>query len=123
MNSSNALANSKSKPSNNETTTDHATNDRNESSQLKIGNRLSFDNVKGATQFEKHNARLIRDPSLNSEVEQSSSSFTSPALTYSSQTPSTLSPATPFFGSFASQSDGFEQQGPHGTNGNKLKMN
>ena len=123
MNSSNALANSKSKPSNNETTTDHATNDRNDSSQLKIGNRLSFDNVKGATQFEKHNARLIRDPSLNGEIEQSSSSLTSPALTYSSQTPSTLSPATPFFGSFASQSDGFEQQGPHGTNANKLKMN
>ncbi|KAF8338669.1 hypothetical protein F5887DRAFT_1236013 [Amanita rubescens] len=123
MNSSNALANSKSKPSNNETTTDHVTNDRNESSQFKIGNRLSFDNVKGATQFEKHNARLIRDPSLNNEVEQSSSSLTSPALTYSSQTPSTLSPATPFFGSFASQSDGFEQQGPHGTNANKLKMN
>ncbi|KAH0834967.1 hypothetical protein J3R83DRAFT_10676 [Lanmaoa asiatica] len=32
----------------------------------------------------------------------------SPALTYSSRTPSTLSPATPFFGSFAGSQDAFE---------------
>ena len=32
----------------------------------------------------------------------------SPALTYSSRTPSTLSPATPFFGSFASSQDAFD---------------
>ena len=117
MNQSNSLASSKPKPSNNDTTIDHASHDRHESTQLKIGNRLSFDNVKGATQLEKHNTRLLRDCG---EVEQSSSSLASPALTYSSHTPSTLSPATPFFGSFASQSDGFEQ---HGTGANKLKVN
>lgn len=32
----------------------------------------------------------------------------SPALTYSSRTPSTLSPATPFFGSFAGSQEAFE---------------
>ena len=123
INQSNSLASSKSQPSNNDTTIDHASNDRNESSQLKIGNRLSFDNVKGAAKLEKHNTRLIRDSTLTGEVEQSSSSLTSPALTYSSHTPSTLSPATPFFGSFASQSDGFEQQALHGAGANKLKVN
>ena len=119
MNQSNSLANSKPKPSNNDTTIEHVSNDRNESTQLKIGNRLSFDNVKGATQLEKHNIRLLRD---SGEIE-SSSSLASPALTYSSHTPSTLSPATPFFGSFASQSDGFEQPASHGAGANKLTVN
>ena len=37
-----------------------------------------------------------------------SPAIASPALTYSSRTPSTLSPATPFFGSFAGSQDVFE---------------
>ena len=37
-----------------------------------------------------------------------SPAIVSPALTYSSRTPSTLSPATPFFGSFAGSQDAFE---------------
>lgn len=40
---------------------------------------------------------------------QPSPSLISPTLTYSSQTPSTLSPATPFFGSFNSQNEGFDR--------------
>ncbi|RDB27564.1 hypothetical protein Hypma_003856 [Hypsizygus marmoreus] len=44
------------------------------------------------------------------QIQTQSPSLVSPALTYSSHThtPSTLSPATPFFGSFGSQTDGFE---------------
>ncbi|KAM6492239.1 hypothetical protein JOM56_011963 [Amanita muscaria] len=55
-----------------------------------------------------HSQDAIRIGSIG--VEQPSPSLTSPALTYSSQTPSTLSPVTPFVGSFASQ-EGFEQSG------------
>ncbi|PPQ75600.1 hypothetical protein CVT24_010910 [Panaeolus cyanescens] len=42
------------------------------------------------------------------EQNSNSPSMISPTLTYSSQTPSTLSPATPFFGSFGNQ-EGFEK--------------
>ncbi|KAF5336443.1 hypothetical protein D9611_006601 [Ephemerocybe angulata] len=50
--------------------------------------------------------------SPTSTLSSDSPSLISPALTYSSQhTPSTLSPATPFFGSFNSQSDGFRGAG------------
>ncbi|KAF5324104.1 hypothetical protein D9619_011389 [Psilocybe cf. subviscida] len=53
---------------------------------------------------------------MYADMESASSSppsLISPTLTYGTQTPSTLSPATPFFGSFNSQSEGFEK----GTNG------
>ncbi|KXN82757.1 Sporulation-specific protein 5 [Leucoagaricus sp. SymC.cos] len=50
---------------------------------------------------------------------QASPSLISPTLTYSSQSPSTLSPATPFFGSFNSQNDGFSQG--NGLDGRKLR--
>lgn len=50
---------------------------------------------------------------------QSSPSLISPTLTYSSQTPSTLSPATPFFGSFNSQNEGFDRNG--GLDGKKMR--
>lgn len=48
------------------------------------------------------------------DVDQSSplspsSSLISPTLTYASQSPSTLSPATPFFGSFISSAEAFEK--------------
>lgn len=45
------------------------------------------------------------------DLDQTSPSVVSPALTYASQSPSTLSPATPFFGSFANPADGFERSG------------
>jgi hypothetical protein len=45
----------------------------------------------------------------DNQSSSSSPSLISPTLTYSSQTPSTLSPATPFFGSFNSQTEGFEK--------------
>ena len=45
----------------------------------------------------------------NDDPSSSSPSLISPTLTYSSQTPSTLSPATPFFGSFNNQAEGFEK--------------
>ena len=49
-------------------------------------------------------------PHLYSDDPSSSSpSLISPTLTYSGQTPSTLSPATPFFGSFSNQAEGFEK--------------
>ncbi|KAF8198547.1 hypothetical protein BJ912DRAFT_29580 [Pholiota molesta] len=48
------------------------------------------------------------------ESSSSTSSLISPTLTYGTQTPSTLSPATPFFGSFNSQTEGFEKGG-HGS--------
>lgn len=47
---------------------------------------------------------------------QPSPSLISPTLTYSSQTPSTLSPATPFFGSFSSQNEAF------GLDGHKFRV-
>ena len=43
------------------------------------------------------------------EVSSPTGSLISPTLTYGTQTPSTLSPATPFFGSFSSQGEGFEK--------------
>lgn len=46
------------------------------------------------------------------EVDQTSPSLVSPSLTYSSHTPSTLSPATPFFGSFGGQAEGFADRAP-----------
>ncbi|KAF8632696.1 hypothetical protein AX15_001749 [Amanita polypyramis BW_CC] len=122
MNSSTSTASTRNKLGNNDATTGHPVNERNSSSQLKCSNRLSYDNIKGSTQLEKHNTRLLRDSSSNTEIDHPSS-LTSPALTYSSQTPSTLSPATPFFGSFASQTDGFEQPVSHGTDTKKLKAN
>jgi hypothetical protein len=51
---------------------------------------------------------------------QPSPSLISPTLTYSSQTPSTLSPATPFFGSFNSQNEAFDRTG--GLDGKKMRV-
>lgn len=51
---------------------------------------------------------------------QPSPSLISPTLTYSSQTPSTLSPATPFFGSFNSQNEGFDRN--NGLEGKKVRV-
>ncbi|KAF9525449.1 hypothetical protein CPB83DRAFT_859584 [Crepidotus variabilis] len=49
------------------------------------------------------------DQSSSDSPMSASSSLISPTLTYSTQTPSTLSPATPFFGSFNSHMDAFEK--------------
>ena len=67
------------------------------------------------------NSPLFSD---NMENTTSSPSLISPTLTYSSQTPSTMSPATPFFGTFNSQSEGFEKTGVdhHQQHGNGRKM-
>ncbi|KJA21531.1 hypothetical protein HYPSUDRAFT_724379 [Hypholoma sublateritium FD-334 SS-4] len=46
------------------------------------------------------------------EASSPTGSLISPTLTYGTQTPSTLSPATPFFGSFSSQGEGFEKGAP-----------
>ena len=57
-----------------------------------------------------HSKSHFSPPSLyGDEPPSSSPSLISPTLTYSSQTPSTLSPATPFFGSFNNQAEGFEK--------------
>jgi hypothetical protein len=57
------------------------------------------------------------------ESSSSTSSLISPTLTYGTQTPSTLSPATPFFGSFNSQTEGFEKGGHgSGTEGQQKKQ-
>lgn len=84
--------------------------------------------------FEKQNIRrdagnkLVKpqhasNPTLHQNAydmdNQPSPSLISPTLTYSSQTPSTLSPATPFFGSFNSQNEGFDRNG--GLDGKKLR--
>lgn len=55
-----------------------------------------------------YSANIFGEMDQSSPI-SASSSLISPTLTYSSQTPSTLSPATPFFGSFNSQTDGFEK--------------
>ncbi|KIL57630.1 hypothetical protein M378DRAFT_378564 [Amanita muscaria Koide BX008] len=110
INQNSSISTSRNKAIHHDTADDHATNDHKEISQLTNSNRLSYDNTKGSARLEYRNARLVRDSSAGIEVEQPSPSLTSPALTYSSQTPSTLSPVTPFVGSFASQ-EGFEQSG------------
>jgi len=51
------------------------------------------------------------DQTLSSSPLSPSFSLISPTLTYGSQSPSTLSPATPFFGSFSSSAEGFEKSG------------
>lgn len=56
----------------------------------------------------------------NYDIDISSPPLISPALTYNSaRTPSTLSPATPFFGSFAPAGDGFENV--YGGRGKKVR--
>lgn len=52
----------------------------------------------------------IFTPAL-SDFDNTSPALVSPALTYSSRTPSTLSPATPFFGGFAHGGETFEAHG------------
>jgi hypothetical protein len=56
----------------------------------------------------------------NYDIDMTSPPLISPALTYNSaRTPSTLSPATPFFGSFAPAGDGFENV--YGGRGKKVR--
>ncbi|PPQ78268.1 hypothetical protein CVT25_011727 [Psilocybe cyanescens] len=54
-------------------------------------------------------AQYPNSPMFDLDTAASSPSLISPTLTYSSQTPSTLSPATPFFGSFNNQAEGAEK--------------
>ena len=78
------------------------------------GGNGASNNVIGSNPSTNTNApksHYSTSPSLFGDNQSSSSSpsLISPTLTYSSQTPSTLSPATPFFGSFNSQTEGFEK--------------
>lgn len=57
--------------------------------------------------YTKKSPRLGEEHSTAKEAPKSPA-VVSPALTYSSRTPSTLSPATPFFGSFGGGQDAFE---------------
>jgi hypothetical protein len=68
------------------------------------------------------NKSHFSSPNMYSDEPSSSPSLISPTLTYSSQTPSTLSPATPFFGSFNNQAEGFEKGtgAGHGVNVHSL---
>ncbi|KAG2068535.1 hypothetical protein BDR04DRAFT_1232759 [Suillus decipiens] len=58
---------------------------------------------------------------LSFENDMRSPSLVSPALTYSSRTPSTLSPATPFFGSFNGSPETFEYAPDDGEMVEKVK--
>ena len=78
------------------------------------GGNGANNNVIGSNSSSNTNApksHYSTSPSMFGDNQSSSSSpsLISPTLTYSSQTPSTLSPATPFFGSFNSQTEGFEK--------------
>ncbi|KAF5349254.1 hypothetical protein D9756_009432 [Leucocoprinus leucothites] len=67
-----------------------------------VGNKLHSKLQHGSSVASHHQNSYDMD-------NQPSPSLISPTLTYSSQTPSTLSPATPFFGSFNSQNEGFDR--------------
>ena len=58
--------------------------------------------------YSKTSPHLSDEPRSAVKEGPKSPAVVSPALTYSSRTPSTLSPATPFFGSFAGGQDAFE---------------
>jgi hypothetical protein len=59
---------------------------------------------------------------LSFENDMRSPTLVSPALTYSSRTPSTLSPATPFFGSFNGSPENFEYTPDDGEMVEKVKV-
>jgi hypothetical protein len=78
------------------------------------GGNGANNNVIGSNSSSNINApksHYSTSPSMfgDNQSSASSPSLISPTLTYSSQTPSTLSLATPFFGSFNSQTEGFEK--------------
>ncbi|TEB22302.1 hypothetical protein FA13DRAFT_1716139 [Coprinellus micaceus] len=84
--------------------------------QQAAGQKLSYRTSYGGQQQQQQHAgsQGYEDSLSHSPTTPStdSSSLISPALTYSSQhTPSTLSPATPFFGSFGNQGDAFRGAG------------
>lgn len=83
--------------------------------QQAAGQKLSYRTSYGGQQQQQHAGSQGYEDSLShspTTPSTDSSSLISPALTYSSQhTPSTLSPATPFFGSFGNQGDAFRGAG------------
>jgi hypothetical protein len=59
----------------------------------------------------KHQIQNHNQNGYETDSQSASPALISPTLTYSSHTPSTLSPATPFFGSFQGAQEGFSNQG------------
>ena len=72
---------------------------------------------RGPLHYREHNPNVkhqIQNQNQNgyeTDSQSASPALISPTLTYSSHTPSTLSPATPFFGSFQGAQEGFSNQG------------
>ncbi|KAF8799564.1 hypothetical protein BYT27DRAFT_7217680 [Phlegmacium glaucopus] len=89
-----------------------ATNQQNANhSSMDTGTAWTSNNGHSQPSLHSHGTKPhYSSPNIYSDDPSSSSpSLISPTLTYSGQTPSTLSPATPFFGSFNNQAEGFEK--------------
>ena len=90
---------------------------------MDAGNAWTSSNSHSQSNLHHGNKSHFSSPNMyNDDPSSSSPSLISPTLTYSSQTPSTLSPATPFFGSFSNQAEGFEKStgAGHGVNVHSL---
>lgn len=108
--------------SNNDNNSNTGTISRDKSIELQHTYMYSHGDVRGYSEEDKaphfrssHASQIYakKSPQLgeqHSAVKEGpkSPAVVSPALTYSSRTPSTLSPATPFFGSFTGSQDAFE---------------
>ena len=90
---------------------------------MDAGNAWTSSNSHSQSNPHSHGTKShFSSPNMYGDDTSSSPSLISPSLTYSSQTPSTLSPATPFFGSFSNQAEGFEKGtgAGHGVNVHSL---
>ncbi|KIY43917.1 hypothetical protein FISHEDRAFT_67676 [Fistulina hepatica ATCC 64428] len=75
----------------------------------------SIKNSQNIGSYDQHDSTNMNTRTYDSHnnIEHASPPLVSPTLTYSSRTPATMSPATPFFGSFAAQAEGFESSHNH----------
>lgn len=84
------------------------------------------DHRHNSTSVSKAYVPMQKSPSLAQQLsfenDMRSPTLVSPALTYSSRTPSTLSPATPFFGSFNGSPENFEYTPDDGEMVEKVKV-
>ncbi|KAG1763310.1 hypothetical protein EDD22DRAFT_777237 [Suillus occidentalis] len=84
------------------------------------------DHCHNSTSASKAYVPVQKSPSLAQQLsfenDMRSPTLVSPALTYSSRTPSTLSPATPFFGSFNGSPENFEYTPDDGEMVEKVKV-
>ncbi|KAJ8502028.1 hypothetical protein ONZ45_g11912 [Pleurotus djamor] len=84
--------------------------------------RSSSDLYKNDNHGQRNNGTFTRtNRPTRSDNAHESPVMPSPTLTCGSQTPSTLSPATPYFGSFAS-SDGVQTQAKVSINGGTIEL-